>query len=340
MSDTPILSVARPAEVGLNATLLDRACVRLGELCGSDGADELVVVRHGRLVWQGQAIDRLHQIHSCTKSFASQCLGLLWDDGRCTPDTRAADLLPFLADAYGDITLGQLSSMTGGYAPAADDALCQPGAPLFAAGAALHYGRQPDLLAVALTRLAGEPLRDLYRRRIADPVGIPATDFDWGFWDLPGERIPVNGGMGRPPTGVSLTARAMARLGWLWCQGGAWNGRQLLSRRYLAAATAVQVPATLRPHDPTAWYTTLLGRYGLGWWLNGADAQGRRLWPSVPADAFAAQGNRNNICIVIPTWDIVVVRLGDDPARSVSAFDAALALLGQALVADGGPATA
>lgn len=326
---------ATPASQGLDAALLDRACVRFGEICGADGSDELAVVRHGRLVWQGTAIDRLHQVYSCTKSFASQCLGLLWDDGRCTPDTRVASILPQLSAHYGDITLGQLSSMTAGFAPAGAD-LREPGEPLFAAGTALHYGRQPDLLGVALTRLAGEPLRDLYRRRIADPVGIPAAAFDWGFWDLPGEPVPVNGGMGQPPTGVAVTARAMARLGWLWCQGGCWDGRQLLSRRYFATATAVQVAAGLRPHDPAAWYPVLLGRYGLGWWLNGINATGRRLWPSAPADAFAAQGNKNNICIVIPSWNTVVVRLGNDAKGSIQAYDESLDLLRQALVRGGG----
>jgi PTS system ascorbate-specific IIA component len=39
---------------------------------------------------------------------------------------------------------------------------------------------------------------------------------------------------------------------------------------------------------------------------------------------------RTHFGIVIPSWDLVVVRMGDDPAKSVGAFDEALALIGQA----------
>lgn len=331
----PSWEEAAPASQGCDAVLLDQACRRFGEICGPDGSQRVLVVRGGRVVWRGDDIGELQRIYSCTKSVLSLCLGLLWDDGRCTPDTRVADILPQLAASYPALTLGQLSAMTGGYEPAGGN-LLEPGPPLHPPGAAFHYGKQQDLLAVALTHLAGEPLRDLFMRRIGAPIGIADTEVAWGPLDLPGEAIPVHGGAGAAPAGLSMTAQALARIGWLCCQRGRWNGQQLFSERYLAAATAIRVPSTLPPHDPKGWYTVLLGRYGFGWWLNGRDRDGTLTWPSLPEGSYAAQGNRNNICIIIPAWDTVVVRVGTDKAVDARLYDEALALLRQALERGGG----
>lgn len=313
-----------PEEQGVDAQRLRRAMTLVAAACGSDGTRQAMVVRNGRVIWQGDDVATRRAVWSCTKSFLSACLGLLWDDGRCDPETRVAAVLPHLAATYPDVTLGHLATFTSGYNHAVGRP-AEPASPLHAPGAAMHYSSQSDLLATALTRLAGEPLRDLFMRRIGAPIGIADDELAWGALDPPPlPDLAVNGGSGGPPAGIQITARAMARFGWLCCQGGAWDGKQLLSRRYLAAATAVRVPATTPPYEAKGWYTVLPGRYGLNWWLNGVGADGERLWPSAPASAFAAQGNRNNICIVIPDWQMVIVRLGGDPANDVGLLDGAL----------------
>lgn len=325
-----------PAEVGMDAELVARAAERFGEVCGRDGSREIVIVRDGRIVWQGEDIDRLHPVWSCTKSFLSTCFGLLWDDGKCSPDTRAAEVLPALEEAYGELTLGQLASFTGGYAHDKDNGtIGDPGEPLHPPGAAMHYGKQSDLLALVLTRLAGEPLHELFMRRIGRPIGITDEQIEWGLQDLGDEEIPVNGGSGVPPAGVSITARAMARFCWLYCQDGVWAGERLISQRYIDAATAVQVPASIPPHDPKAWYVELPGHYGLNWWVNGEDPDDL-MWPSLPVGSFAVQGNRNNIGVIVPEWNLVIVRQGTDPAVDARLYDQAFELLRQALVKGGG----
>jgi CubicO group peptidase (beta-lactamase class C family) len=326
--------LAEPASQGFDQALLNQAVEQFGTICGSDGSHEMVIVRNGYVVWKGDRTDNLHPIHSCTKSFLSVCFGLLWDDGRCSPDTLAAGILPQLAEHYPALTLGQLTSMTGGFASTEPFRWLEPAAPLFAPGTAFCYDEQPNLLAIILTRLAGEPLRDLFMRRIGTPIGIRNDEIIWGTLDLTGEKIPVNGGIGRPPSGVSMTAQALARFGWLFCQRGAWAGQQLISTNYIDAATTVRVPASLPPHDVAEWYRVLPGHYGFGWWVNGTG--NKLMWPGLPAGAYAAQGNRNNICIVIPSWNTVIVRMGSDPAVDAGKYDAAFAVLREALRAGGG----
>lgn len=317
--------VATPESQGIPARRLDQAMAQVAAVCGTDGNRQTVVVRHGRIIWQGDDVEHRHLVWSCTKSFMSTCLGLLWDDGKCSPDTLAASVLPGLAADYPGVTLGHLATFTSGYNHATDRPQ-QPAKPLYKPGEAYCYSGQADLLAAALTRIAGEPLRDLFMRRIGAPIGLSEASFHWGV-QPEGDGIAVNGGAGAPGSGVEITATAMARFGWLMCQRGRWAGQQLISTRYLDHATAVRVPATVKPWDPTAWYVDVPGRYGLNWWVNGVDAKGRRLWPSAPPSTFAAQGNRNNLCIIIPEWDLVVVRLGEDKIIDIGLFDAALLYL-------------
>ena len=49
--------------------------------------------------------------------------------------------------------------------------------------------------------------------------------------------------------------------------------------------------------------------YGYGFWVN-TDGS---LWPGVPKDAFAFMGYATNRCYVIPSLDLVVVRVGYGP---------------------------
>ena len=48
--------------------------------------------------------------------------------------------------------------------------------------------------------------------------------------------------------------------------------------------------------------------YGYQWWLNAGNKALR--WPSLPSDSFAAMGNRQQLVMVIPSEDVVIVRLG------------------------------
>jgi CubicO group peptidase (beta-lactamase class C family) len=327
-------SVATPESQGVEPVHLAQAVAQIAAVCGNDGNRQTVVVRNGRIIWQGDDVEHRHLVWSCTKSFMSTCLGLLWDDGLCTPDTLAADAFPSLATDYPTITLEHLATFTSGYNHAADRPL-EPAKPLYRPGEAYCYSAQADLLAAVLTRIAGEPLSDLFMRRIGGRIGLTEESFHWGVQPGSG-TIAVNGGSGSPVSGVEITATGMARLGWLYCQGGNWAGEQLISKRYIDYATTVRVPANVPPFDPKAWYNLVPGRYGMNWWVNGVNAHGNRLWPSAPPSTFALQGNRNNICIIVPEWNLVVVRLGDDKIIDIGLFDASLLYLAEGMRAAGG----
>ena len=300
----------------------------LKAVVGKDGNSGTMIIQDGYLLWAGDSVGKKNIVWSCTKSMTGTCLGLLWDDGKCSPDDRASKYLPELAKDYPEVTLKHLSTFTSGLNM--DWASLDPCPPDFILGTAFHYSLQTDLLAEILTKIAGEPLSELFRRRIAEPIGMDSNGWEWKSIKT-SDGLPINGGAGMPESGMHMNAKNLARFGWLYASRGNWNGQQLISKEYIDYATISHVDARMPLHDPNGWYHPLPGRYGLNWWMNGLDATGKRLWPSAPSNTFAAQGNLNNICIIVPDWKLVLVRTAQDEVIDVGLFDEALRILGENL---------
>jgi hypothetical protein len=83
------------------------------------------------------------------------------------------------------------------------------------------------------------------------------------------------------------------------------------------------------PFEKNGWYDGVLlqGRYGFNWWVNGKDTDGNAIWPDIPPSSFAAQGNKNNICIIVPEWKMVLVRLAQDENLDVGQYSGAFKIL-------------
>jgi len=91
------------------------------------------------------------------------------------------------------------------------------------------------------------------------------------------------------------SARDWARLGQVMLNEGEINGERLFSADWAAEATKQNTSS----NEPA---------YGYQWWLNAGNKALR--WPSLPSDSFAAMGNRQQLVVVIPSEDVVIVRLG------------------------------
>jgi len=81
---------------------------------------------------------------------------------------------------------------------------------------------------------------------------------------------------------------------------GAWEGQQLIS------PSVVQEPlADAGTPLPDRTEGDPCPGSGLGWWLNFD-----RVWPAVPQDAFGGAGAGNQILLVVPSRDLIIVRSG------------------------------
>lgn len=110
-----------------------------------------------------------------------------------------------------------------------------------------------------------------------------------------------------------MTGRDWARLGNLYLQEGVWNGTRILPEGY------TKFVSTLAP----AWVADGRRVYGGLFWINGNGE-----WP-VPRDAYFMAGAGGQFTFVIPSYDLVVVRLGRYAGArpGASSLNRALALL-------------
>ena len=95
------------------------------------------------------------------------------------------------------------------------------------------------------------------------------------------------------------TARDFARFGLLYYNNGLWNGQQILPVNWVKESVQPS-NADERKH------------YGYQFWLNGYDDidSTKRWFPDVPADMFFCDGYGGQDVYIIPSKNLIVVRLG------------------------------
>jgi hypothetical protein len=103
--------------------------------------------------------------------------------------------------------------------------------------------------------------------------------------------------------------RGLHRLGHLLLRAGMWDGRRILDAGFVAAGAR---GSAANPGYGFLWWTNA------GYWhLDSGFPDYRRLerpvWPGLPRDAFAYSGLFDQDVTVIPSLDMVVVRIGLPP---------------------------
>ena len=290
----------------------------------------IAIVRHGYLVREFYAFNVLiptrFDIWSGTKSFTGTSWGLLLEDSRqdrlpndqhVALDSPAYSFIPEgypLTDPRKKyITIRHLLTMTSGipgermgvrgmptatghgpfehalgrcpnrYGRWADKLSAEPGAHWDYSDPAFAH------LSLIFTNIMGQEMSECLKEWVFDPIGIENLSWD------------VQGGSGfigphtNAHTGIHISARELARFGYLALHHGMWNGQQLVPRWWMDLAT--QTSQDLNPD------------YGYTWWVNTKGA----CWPSLPRDASALMGYRSNKCYVIPSLDLAVARVGSGP---------------------------
>jgi hypothetical protein len=142
-------------------------------------------------------------------------------------------------------------------------------------------------------------VRTLLRERIMRPIGVKDEDWSIGY----GQTYKVNGlDLVANWGGGGYTARATARVGRLMLRKGNWQGRQLVDPKWVEEV--VKFAGTPLPDRPSGNPNPASG---LGWWTN-FDG----VWAKVPRDAFAGAGAGNQVLLVVPSLDLIIVRNGSD----------------------------
>ncbi|SFN20925.1 CubicO group peptidase, beta-lactamase class C family [Variovorax sp. OV329] len=173
-----------------------------------------------------------------------------------------------------------------------------------------RYRNTEPVLASYLIRLAVEKRGEQYlsfpQRNLFDKIGIRTMTMEtdpYGNFLTQGYEF--------------MSARDWARLGNLYLQDGVSNGERILPEGF------VNFVRTVAP----AWEADKRPIYGGFFWLNGTGAL------PVPRSAYYMLGSGGQYVVIIPSHDLVVVRMGFDKGapRSSVGFGAALSTLVQAV---------
>lgn len=288
-TDSAGIANARPSEAPHNATI--------GPWLTPRGPEGGLIVRNGYIVAQWGDARKPDMTFSVTKSFLSTIAGLAFDAGliESVTDTVSHDVpIPeFTKDPHNArITWHQLLNQTSEWQGTlwdkpdwADRYNPQTGKrPVLEPGTKWTYNDvRVNVLSLALLNLWRRPLPQVLREMVMDPIGASGTWRWWGYnnsWiDLDGLRVQSVSGGGHWGGGMHINTEDMARYGLLFLRNGEWAGKQLLSERWIAMATA-----------PTAAKED----YGYLWWLG-------------PGGAFSARGAGGNYIYVNRALDLVVV---------------------------------
>ena len=308
------IAVGSLSSVGLDTAVATRIVRRIVDGTYPD-VHAVLVHRRGRLVMEEYFYeydgDRPHQLRSLTKSVVSILAGIAIDRGLLESDTTLVTRhLPYERYANPDprkarLTLRDLLTMRSGLACDDWDA-SSPGneSRMYQSQDWVKFvldlpmTEQPGMRGhycsgnVAVTgriieRTSGMPLTAFAQRYLFAPLGIRAGDVRWNYT--------LSASNAATFSQLYLRPRDMLKLGLLFQQQGRWNGRQIVSRDWVARSTK-------------QWSTVGDQAYGYFWWhqwVNAETAAGPRR-----VDMIVATGNGGQKIYLVPSLDLVVVMTG------------------------------
>lgn len=301
-SGSEVWETTPPADLGWCEEKLDS----LYQFLESNNTKAFLILKDGRIVveeyFNGHGRDSVWYWASAGKTLTAFLVGVAEQEGSLNLDDPTSDYLgegwtscpPEKEDL---ITVRHQLTMTSGMDDSQPDCLTPDCLQYVAdAGTRWAYHNASYRLLYAVTEAATGLNYNIFTlQRLLQPTGMS------GLWLLTPEQ-----------TLFFSKARSMARFGSLIINGGSWNGNQLLTNPdYVEAMTTPS--------------QALNESYGYLWWLNGQESfmiPGVQfmfpgmLDPNGPADMYSALGKNGQFLDVIPSENMVVVRMGDAPENS------------------------
>jgi len=307
----------RPEAVGMNSVKL--AATMEYTATPEYDTEGVVVIKDGYIVAEAYLgafrRDSTHVSHSMAKSFTSALVGIAIDqklipgvdeklcryydtwDGNDKDDLRSR------------ITIRHALTLTSGlkwqedwskWDPATNDALKMGASGRFVKymsdRAGLHEPGQrftystgdPMLLSLVIRKASGMSALDYARKHLFGPLGIRGAR-----WEEDKD------GYTATAWGLHATVRDFAKFGYLYLKKGRWEDRQIVPEPWVAQST--RTDASVRMWDA----------YGYLWHVNLPVRLGAR-GSIIPADGYMAEGVLGQNTVVIPSRNLVIVKVADE----------------------------
>lgn len=272
----------------------------------------VLITHKGKLVMEeyfyGYDRDQLHDTRSAGKSLASTMIGLAMDRNLLTSvDQKVVDLFPQykgqiqnLDERKKRLRIRDLMTMSTGLA-CNDDTYKSPGNE----DRMQNQDKQPDwvkytldlpmkrepgtkaiycsggvnVLGQIVSNVSGKQTYEFLHEYLFEPLGIERYTMN---------LTPVNNGyLGG---GIHMRPRDLAKFGQLFLNKGTWNGKQVLSKKWvIETATGHSTINDVKYKN-----------YGYNWWIQHYEVGGKKY------KAFYAMGNGGQLIFVVPKLDMVV----------------------------------
>ena len=266
------------------------------------------------------ASNSIAPIHSVTKSVVALLVGQLVDRSLIEVEQPLVELLPAYKQAFNknadiaQVTLHQLLSMTpgllwrnarAGLEPMVGRMMQQPDWVAFTlslpvkqsqAGQFQYNSAVSHLLSAVIEAHSGQRTVNFAAEHLFTPLGI-----DEYTWEADSNGVTIGG------WGLSLSPRAMARIGQLCIDNGVGNGKQLVSAQWIKRMwTPYSEAHSLHAQTQPASYP--VARYGYQWWIRGDE--------QLPLYCAEGLGGQSIYCL--PKHGAVIVTRCDYPGRRTS----------------------
>ncbi len=317
----------KPEAVGMNsARLLQAIEYAAAPAFNTEG---LLILRKGHIVGEAYfgnfKINSRHASHSMAKSFASALVGIAIDKGLIKDiDERICQYYEEWDcknkdDFRSRITIRHAMTLTTGlewqenwakWDPATNDSLKMGQSGRFtkymAERKGLHEPGQrfyystgdPMLLSRVIQAVTGVTAFEFARQDLFKPLNI--TNIDWQE---------DRDGYTSTGFGLSTTVRDYAKFGYLYLNKGSWEDRTVVPREWVEKSTQT---------DPTV---KMWNAYGYLWHVNLPLRLSIRKSPvstvAIPPDGYMAEGVRGQNIFIIPSRDLVVVRVANQTREAM-----------------------
>lgn len=272
-----------------------------------------MILVNGRIVMEeyfnGHAQDSTWQWNSAGKTLVATTTGIAEQHSILNIDDKVTNYLgvgwtsePLLKENL--ITIRHLLTMTSGINDTSELVIKKNLTYLADAGSRWSYHNVFQKLIDVVADASNQDFESYFNTHLKDPIGMD------GFWNY-GLIFKI----------YHSNTRSMARFGLLALAKGQWNGEQIINEPFFNESIT-----TSQAINPS---------YGYLWWLNGKSSYmvpgGQTVYqgvlvPNAPPDMFAAMGADDQRIYVIPSKNMVVVRMGDasdpeNPNFALSGFD-------------------
>ncbi len=255
---------------------------------------------------QSRMVDKHTQFNvaSVRKTYLGLAISLLIEQGKIA---SIDDEIGYYLHEYGDIangvTLRHLLTHSHGLVEENGIFVRE-----FAIGKGWAYRNLGITMLLQLVKhLAGQSLNEFMEQEVFSIMGLKETGWRttvhehliYNYYEDKDTWVGPNDSPAGDQSNLFVSARDLASWGYLHLRKGYINSKQWLPRIVFDRVTSHQTPMTVPADQP---------QHGFIWWLQ-SDTIRNQLGGSLPSDSYQILGITGCVCLVIPEYNAVVVRM-------------------------------